>query len=109
MRAPTASARSFAHITGGGLVDNLPRILPHGLSARLERDSWHVPALFRVLAREGGVAEEEMFRAFNMGIGMVAVVAADEADAVIHSLNEAGEQAWVAGEILPGDGTVRIE
>src|SRR5690606_3403357 len=54
----------LAHITGGGLVENLPRMLPTGLSARLRRDSWHVPAVFRVLQREGGVSEQEMFRAF---------------------------------------------
>ena len=69
--------RGLAHITGGGLLENLPRVLPAGVGARIRRDSWHVPALFRVLQGEGGVAEEEMYRAFNMGVGMVAVVAAD--------------------------------
>ena len=98
--------RGLAHITGGGLVDNVPRILPQGLDARFHRSSWRVPNLFRVLQREGGVEEMEMFRAFNMGVGMVAVVAADEADAVVRDLSAAGEQAWIAGEIVPGAGTV---
>ena len=98
--------RGLAHITGGGLVDNVPRILPEGLDARFRRSSWRVPNLFRVLQREGGVEEMEMFRAFNMGVGMVAVVAADEADAVVRDLSAAGEQAWIAGEIVPGAGTV---
>lgn len=98
--------RGLAHITGGGLVDNVPRILPEGVDARFDPSSWQVPNLFRVLQREGGVEEMEMYRAFNMGVGMVAVVAADEADAVVRDLAAAGEQAWIAGEIVPGAGTV---
>ena len=96
----------LAHITGGGLVDNVPRILPKGVDARFDLGSWTVPPLFRVLQREGGVERDEMFRAFNMGVGMVAVVAADGADAVVRGLRAAGEQAWIAGEIVPGAGTV---
>ncbi|HVG44944.1 MAG TPA: phosphoribosylformylglycinamidine cyclo-ligase [Longimicrobium sp.] len=96
----------LAHITGGGLIDNVPRVLPAGVDARFELASWRVPALFRVLQREGGVEEREMFRAFNMGIGMVAVVAAERAQATVDELRAAGETAWVAGEIVPGDGKV---
>ena len=98
--------RGLAHITGGGLVDNVPRILPEGLDASFRRASWQVPNVFRVLQREGGVEEREMFRAFNMGVGMVAVVAADDADAVVRELAAAGETAWIAGEIVPGEGKV---
>ena len=96
--------RGLAHITGGGLTDNVPRILPKTLDARFRRETWEVPALFRVLQREGAVAEDEMFRAFNMGIGMVAAVAAERADAVVAELNAAGERAWIAGEVVPGEG-----
>jgi len=96
--------RGLAHITGGGLVDNVPRILPDGLDARFDLSSWTVPPVFRVLQRHGAVDEREMFRAFNMGVGMVAVVAADRADAVVAELRGAGERAWVAGEIVPGEG-----
>ncbi len=92
--------RGLAHITGGGVLDNIPRILPEGVAARLDTGSWEVPNVFRVLQREGGVEEREMFRAFNMGIGMVAVVKSDRADAVLASLREAGETAWHAGEIV---------
>ncbi|HEX6926455.1 MAG TPA: phosphoribosylformylglycinamidine cyclo-ligase [Longimicrobiaceae bacterium] len=99
---------ALAHITGGGLVENVPRVLPEGLSARIRRDSWHVPATFRVLQREGGVEEAEMFRAFNMGVGMVAVVAPADAEAVVHELHEAGEQAWIAGEIVAGNRSVEL-
>jgi phosphoribosylformylglycinamidine cyclo-ligase len=98
--------RGLAHITGGGLTDNVPRILPPGVDARFRLASWTVPPLFRVLQREGGVEQAEMFRAFNMGVGMVAVVAAEDADAVVRELSAAGEQAWIAGEIVPGDGKV---
>jgi phosphoribosylformylglycinamidine cyclo-ligase len=100
--------RGLAHITGGGLTDNVPRILPSGVDARFDLASWTVPPLFRVLQREGGVEQAEMFRAFNMGVGMVAVVAADDADAVVRELSAAGERAWIAGEIVPGDGKVAL-
>ena len=98
--------RGLAHITGGGLTDNVPRILPSGVDARFDLSSWTVPPLFRVLQREGGVERGEMFRAFNMGVGMVAVVARHDADAVVRDLRAAGEQAWIAGEVVPGEGTV---
>jgi phosphoribosylformylglycinamidine cyclo-ligase len=94
----------LAHITGGGLVDNVPRILPAGLDARFDLASWQVPPLFALLQREGGVEQREMFRAFNMGVGMVAVVAGENADAVLAELRAAGESAWLAGEIVPGEG-----
>lgn len=98
--------RGLAHITGGGLVDNVPRVLPDGVDARFDLASWEVPALFRVLQREGGVEEREMFRAFNMGVGMVAMVAAERADAIVAELAAAGERAWIAGEVVPGERTV---
>jgi len=98
--------RGLAHITGGGLVDNVPRILPKEVDARFDLSSWTVPAVFRVLQREGGVEEREMFRAFNMGVGMVAVVTADRAESLVGELKAAGETAWLAGEIVPGDGKV---
>jgi phosphoribosylformylglycinamidine cyclo-ligase len=101
--------RGLAHVTGGGLTDNVPRVLPEGVDARFRRDSWTVPNVFRVLVREGGVAEAESFRAFNMGIGMVAVVPADEADAVVRELRSAGEDAWLAGEIVPGGRKVILD
>ncbi|MEX0912265.1 MAG: phosphoribosylformylglycinamidine cyclo-ligase [Gemmatimonadota bacterium] len=94
--------RGLAHITGGGLLDNLPRILPETFAARIEQSSWEVPPVFQVLQREGDVDEREMFRAFNMGVGMVAVVSSEAADAVVERLTASGETAWVAGEIVSG-------
>ena len=93
----------LAHITGGGLVDNVPRVLPEGVDARFDLSSCEVPNVFRVLQREGGVDDAEMFRAFNMGVGMVAVVAASDAEDVVDSLHAAGERAWIAGEIVRGE------
>jgi phosphoribosylformylglycinamidine cyclo-ligase len=103
------SIHGLAHITGGGLLENVPRVLPAGLSARIDRSSWQVPSVFRVLQREGGVAENEMFRTFNMGVGMVAVVREDNADQVVRELRGAEEDAWVVGEIVRGDGSVVLD
>lgn len=98
----------LAHITGGGLLDNIPRVLPTGLDARLDTASWEVPSVFRTLQEQGGIGEMEMFRVFNMGVGMVAVVNAERADALVGELNAAGEQAWVAGSIRSGTGQVLL-
>jgi len=95
-----ATIRGIAHITGGGLEGNVPRILPEGLGARIDRSTWHIPALFRLIQERGGVDEDEMFRAFNMGVGEVLVVSATDADAVRSKLSE----SWVIGEVLGGNG-----
>lgn len=92
--------KGMAHITGGGLLDNVPRILQNGLSARLQRDAWQMPQLFQWLQQQGGVADTEMHRVFNCGIGMVVVVPADQADAVAATLREQGETVSVLGEIV---------
>jgi phosphoribosylformylglycinamidine cyclo-ligase len=97
--------KALAHVTGGGFPDNLPRVLPETLSVALDLDAIAVPPVFGWLAREGGVAEPEMLRTFNCGIGMAAVVPAAEADAVIAALAEAGETATRIGTLAPrGDG-----
>jgi phosphoribosylformylglycinamidine cyclo-ligase len=108
LTAPLADRRihALAHITGGGLTDNLPRVLPEGLAARVRRGSWPVPGEFAAMQRIGGVAEDEMFRTFNMGIGMVAIVGPDEAERVKTQLDAAGERHWRIGEIIAGDGRV---
>ena len=99
--------KGLAHITGGGLTDNLPRVLPAGTAARVNRGSWRVPPVFGFLQREGGVPEEDMYRTFNMGIGMVAVVAPDALPAAEAALGESGEtRTAVIGEIIEGDDRV---
>jgi phosphoribosylformylglycinamidine cyclo-ligase len=97
---------ALAHITGGGLTDNLPRVLPQGVSAQVKRGGWPVPALFEYIRNAGRVAEHEMFRTFNMGIGMVAIAGAAEATALETHLDSLGEAHYRIGEILEGDGKV---
>ena len=91
--------KGLAHITGGGLLDNVPRILQPHLAAELYRDAWEMPALFRWLQQNGGVEDSEMHRVFNCGIGMVIVVPADKADAVSATLASHGEQVSQLGRI----------
>lgn len=93
----------IAHITGGGLIENPPRILPERLAIRLVRGSWEVPPVFPWLQRLGRVPEAEMYRVFNMGIGLVLVVSEYYAEAIVRYLkSEAGVPAWVIGEVVPG-------
>ena len=91
--------KGLSHITGGGLTENIPRVLPKGLGARLQRSAWPSPAVFEWLA-DCGVATPEMLRTFNCGIGMVAVVEPSATDAALAVLEACGEQAWVIGEII---------
>ncbi len=105
--APTA-IHGLANITGGGLPDNVGRILPPGLRVFVKRDSWPVLPVFRWLQKLGNVAEREMFRVFNMGIGFVVVCTAAAADGVIANLGEYGIPAWQIGEVREGDVGVEI-
>lgn len=89
-----------AHVTGGGLPDNLGRIVPAGMTARLRRGTWPEPPVFAWLAKVGGMAEEEMFRVFNMGLGMVLAVPANQAEMAVALLRAAGQQAAVVGEVV---------
>jgi phosphoribosylformylglycinamidine cyclo-ligase len=98
--------RALAHITGGGFPGNIPRVLPEGLGAKVRRGSWEIPALFRLLQKGGGVSEEEMFRTFNMGVGMVVVVGPEELHEVEHSLERRGEVSFVIGSVVAGEGVV---
>jgi phosphoribosylformylglycinamidine cyclo-ligase len=94
----------MAHITGGGLIDNPPRVLPAGMAIRLRRNSWPVPPVFTWLQKHGQVPDAEMFRVFNMGIGLVLIVADYYADAMVRYLSdEGGVPSWVIGEVIEGD------
>jgi phosphoribosylformylglycinamidine cyclo-ligase len=94
----------LVHVTGGGLPENLPRVLPPGTEARIDRGAWTAPAVFDWLAAAGNIAPAEMLRTFNCGIGMVVVLAHEHAQAALELLADNGEQAWVIGEIAAGDG-----
>jgi len=102
------SVKGMAHITGGGITDNLPRVLPPGRAAEISRSAWPVPSVFRFLQAAGQVPDDDMFRTFNMGIGLVLVVAARQAQGVIDRLTRAGEEgAAVIGRIVAGEPGVR--
>ncbi len=94
-----------AHITGGGLPENLPRVLPDGVDAHINPTSWSPPAIFDWLQKQGNVAPEEMLRTFNCGVGMVLVVPAEQGSRAIDLLHSAGEQAWHCGHIVAATGT----
>ncbi len=93
------TVKGMAHITGGGLVENIPRVLREHLAVELDRSAWPLPPLFTWLQQQGGVAQEEMWRVFNCGIGMVVIVAPEDAAAALRELTAAGEQAWPIGVV----------
>ena len=96
--------KGIANITGGGFFENIPRILPGGTAARINTETWKIPALFQYISECGNVAREEMFATFNMGIGMMMVVDPEIADAVVQTLKESGEEAYLIGDIVSGQG-----
>jgi phosphoribosylamine--glycine ligase/phosphoribosylformylglycinamidine cyclo-ligase len=103
---PDSPIRALAHLTGGGFIENIPRVLPQELGARIRRGSWPVPPLFQLIQRQGNIAGDEMYRVFNMGIGMVAVVPAGRVAEVQAALPE---ESWVVGELVAGERKVVLE
>ncbi len=99
---------AMAHITGGGLTENIPRVLPEGTCAQIRLDSWTRPAVFDWLARAGGIDESEMRRTFNCGIGFVLIVPAAEADAIMAAASALGETAFAIGEITASEGGEQV-
>jgi len=96
--------KGMAHITGGGITDNLPRVLPHGTAALIDRSAWEVPRIFTWLQRSGSIPDEDMLRTFNMGIGLIIVTGRDEAEPLIDELAaRGGHNACVIGEVVPGE------
>ncbi|HJP04895.1 MAG: phosphoribosylformylglycinamidine cyclo-ligase [Chromatiales bacterium] len=98
----------LAHITGGGIPENLARVLSNSVDANVETGTWERPAIFDWLQEQGAVAETEMLRTFNCGLGMMAIVPADHADAAVAELNASGETATIVGSITAGNGQVNI-
>lgn len=94
--------KAIAHITGGGFYDNIPRVVPDGLSVVIKKGAWPVPPIFRKIREKGGVPEREMFRTFNMGVGMVIIVAADDAGRTVRLFERFGLNAWTIGDLVPG-------
>jgi phosphoribosylformylglycinamidine cyclo-ligase len=100
--------KAFAHITGGGFVDNIPRVLPKNCDVVIRKGSWDMPPIFQLIAAKGGVPEDELYQVFNMGIGMVAIVSADKAAAVLKFIRAQRHKAWLIGEVSHGRGVVCV-
>ena len=100
--------KGCSHITGGGFYENIPRMLPDGVRAVVKKDSYEVPAIFKMLAKEGSIEEHMMYNTFNMGIGMVLAVDPADVDKTIEALAKTGDQAWVIGEIADGEKGVEL-
>ncbi len=99
--------KGIAHVTGGGITENLPRVFPAGVAARIDRGAWTPPPIFHLLQSRGDISDAEMYRTFNMGLGLLLVVAADQAEAVRAHAEALGERAYIVGAIEPGAPAVR--
>lgn len=99
---------AFAHVTGGGLADNLARVLPEHVGARIERGSWTEPRIFSVVQQAGGIDDDEMAAVFNLGVGMIVVVPAASSVDALARLSEVGHDAWLIGDLVDGDGGVDL-
>jgi phosphoribosylformylglycinamidine cyclo-ligase len=106
--ARLASVKAFAHITGGGFVDNIPRVLPKTLDVALRKGSWDMLPIFKIIEAKSGVPDNELYQVFNMGIGMVAIVAAEKANDVLKFIRAQKHNAWVIGEVVKGKGEARV-
>jgi phosphoribosylformylglycinamidine cyclo-ligase len=100
--------RAFAHITGGGFRDNIPRVLPKNCDVIIRKGTWEMLPIFQLIQARGGVAEDELYQVFNMGIGMTVIVGADKADAVLEFIRATKQRAWIIGEVTKGDGGVKV-
>ena len=103
-----AAIRGISHITGGGFYENIPRCIPDGLCAKIEKKALRIPPIFPLLSRMGGISERDMFNTFNMGTGMVLVAAKDSADKALAALHSLGQEAGVIGEIVLGEEKVEL-
>lgn len=98
--------KGMAHITGGGFIDNIPRILRKSIAAKINKGSWEIPIIFNLIQRLGDIEEREMYRTFNMGIGIVVIIDPSDVDKALEKLNGMGEKAYVIGEIVEKEGGV---
>ena len=102
------TVKACSHITGGGFYENIPRMLPEGMKAVVKKDSYEVPAIFKLLAKEGDIAEEMMYNTFNMGLGMVVAVDKEDVDKTMEAIKAAGDTPYVVGRIEDGEKGVTL-
>lgn len=108
IKAAGVTVKACSHITGGGFQENIPRMLPEGIHAVVKKDSYEVPAIFRLLQKTGDIAEDMMYNTFNMGLGMVLAVKKEDVDATLAAIKEAGEDGYVVGHIEAGEKGVTL-
>lgn len=101
--------KSIAHITGGGIFENIPRVIPSKLDVIIDKQSWSMPEIFKALQKKGNVADKEMYRTFNMGLGMVVVVDKKSAERTVEILKKMRTRSWIVGEVIPGKNLVTIK
>jgi len=104
----TRTVKGLAHITGGGFIDNIPRVLPAKCNVQIRKKSWEMLPVFQLLKDRGGVPEPELYQVFNMGIGMTVIVSSTEADAALRLIRKHGHDAWAIGEVRKGTGVVEL-
>ena len=104
----TRTVKGLAHITGGGFIDNIPRVLPKNCDVVIRKNSWDMLPIFRLLQKNGGVDEQELYQVFNMGIGMVVIADAAKADAVLRFIKAQKHPAWIIGEVTKGTGKSHV-
>ena len=100
--------KAVSHITGGGFYENIPRMLPDGVRAVVKKDSYEVPAIFKLLAKEGDIAEEMMYNTFNMGLGMVVAVDKEDVDKTMEAIKAAGDTPYIVGHMEAGEKGVTL-
>ena len=108
-KAAPSAIRALAHITGGGFIDNIPRVLPGNCDVVIRKGSWDMLPIFKMIEEKSGVPEIELYQVFNMGIGMVTIVANERAHDALNFINANGHRAWVIGEVVSGRGESRVE
>ena len=102
VKAAGITVKGCSHITGGGFYENIPRMLPEGISAKVKKGSFEIPPIFALLQKTGNLEEKMMYNTYNMGLGMVLAVDAADADRTVSALKNAGEKAWIVGEAIAG-------
>ena len=102
------TVKACSHITGGGFQENIPRMLPEGMHAVVRKDSYEIPAIFKLLQKTGNIAEDMMYNTYNMGLGMIVAVSPDKVDATMEAIKSAGDVPYVVGEIKAGEKGVTL-
>ena len=108
MKDAGVTVKACSHITGGGFYENIPRMLPEGMRAVVKKDSYEVPAIFKLLAKEGDIAEEMMYNTFNMGLGMVVAVDKEDVDKTMEAIKAAGDTPYIVGHMEAGEKGVTL-